>query len=170
MSGLIIEFVGENPKLITAILALMVSTLGVSLTLSIRRKNFYEKLEADSLNQIEQNHKDIDRILNKTVVVGAGESVSLQDIVDGIARDIDFSHFGHQLQSLARYFSEYCANLDKYNSNIMLRKKVCMRFQEHGRYARRLLALFEKAGYSDIGIDFSIDHLCTAGIVERDSE
>ena len=170
MSGFIFEFLGDNPKLIAAILALMVSTYGVSLTLSIRRKNFYEKLEADSLSQIEQNHKDIERILNKTVVVSAGETVSLQDIVDGIARDIDFSHFGHQLQSLARYFSEYCANLDKYNSNIMLRKKVCMRFQEHGRYARRLQTLFEKAGYSDIGVEFSKLHLRQAGIVERDSE
>ena len=170
MSGFIIEFVGENPKLITAILALMVSTLGVSLTLSIRRNNFYEKVEADSLNQIEQNHKDIDRVLNKTVVVGAGKTVSLQDVVDGITRNIDFRHFDHQLQSLARYFSEYCANLDKYSSNIMFRKKVCMRFQEHGRYARRLKTLFEKAGYSDIGFEFSKLHLRQAGIIEREIE
>ncbi len=65
---------------------------------------------------------------------------------------------------LSPYFAEYCANLDKYNSNIMPRKKVCMFYQEHGRRARRLLELFKKNNYDDISLGFAKLHLRQADI------
>ncbi len=53
---------------VLGILALLVSTLGVRKTLIVKRVNvenrFYDKLEADSVYQLSQNVKDIERILN----------------------------------------------------------------------------------------------------------
>lgn len=172
MNEFILEFVRENPMLVVGLLALSVGTLSASVAIRVRKVNaenrFYDKLESDSLNQIEKNYKDIERILGNKVEMGAGKNSTLLDIMDGVEKDRDFKKFEQSLQSLARYFSEYCANLDKYNSNIMHRKQVCMIFQEHGRRARRIFKLFEVAGYSDIGIEFSKIHLQQAGIIGGD--
>ena len=172
MIEFILEFVRGNPMLVVGLLALSVGTLSASIALSVRKANaenrFYDKLESDSLNQIDKNYKDIERILSNKVEIGPGKNSTLLDIMDGVEKDHDFKKFRQVLQGLARYFSEYCANLDKYNSNIMHRKQVCMVFQEHGRRARRILKLFEVAGYSDIGIEFSKIHLQQAGIAGDD--
>ena len=169
MIEFILEFVRQNPMLVVGLLALYVGTHSASVAIRVRKANtenrFYDKLESDSLNQIEKNYKDIERVLGNKVDMGQGKNSTLLDILDGLENDPDLKKFAQTLQILARYFSEYCANLDKYNSNVMHHKQACMVFQEHGRRARRILKLFEVAGYSDIGIEFSRIHLQQAGII-----
>jgi len=170
VSEFVIEFIQENPKLILAMLALLVSTLGVSIALKVRKTNaenrFYDKLEADSLYQINQNVRDIERILDAPIYAedNLNDKITLNAILDE-PRDItSIPGIDSALGRLSRYYAEYCANLDKYNSNIMPRKKVCMVYQEHGKRARRLLELFENNNYEDISLSFAKLHLSQAEI------
>jgi hypothetical protein len=170
MSEFIFEFIQANPRLILAMLALLISTLGVGITLKVRKTNaenrFYDKLEADSLYQIDQNVKDIERILNDPIYDGdnLNKNTTLNAILDEAHNMDAVSGIDAALGKLSCYFAEYCANLDKYNSNIMPRKMVCMVYQEHGRRARRLLELFEKSKYKDISLEFAKLHLSQADI------
>ena len=169
MSEFLLEFVRQYPMLVLGILALLVSTLGVSTALIVRRVNadnrFYDKLEADSLSQINQNVKDIERILSAPFKLENGtDDLSLNDILDSRKLDYRDANVNSKLSMLSPYFAEYCANLDKYNSNIIPRKQVCMVYQEHGKRARRILELFERNQYGDISFEFAKLHLKQANI------
>jgi len=169
MSEFVIEFIQTNPKLILSMFALLVSTFGVSIALKVKKNNtdncFYDKLEADSLYQIDQNVKDIERVLNAPIeIANNSDKTTLNIILDEGENARVTSGIDSELGKLSRYFVEYCANLDKYNSNIMPRKKICFVYQEHGKRARRLVKLFEINKYDDISLGFAKLHLSQAEI------
>jgi len=165
----LIEFVTNNPELVVSLLVLLVTTLGIVVTtraIKINRDNrFYDKFEADSLFQIEQNLKDIERILKSPI--HCDTSLTLYDILDHNDMPESISMINSSIVRLSPYFAEYCSNLDKYNANVLSRKKICFTFQEHSKKARAILTMFEKCKYEDISLSFAKIHLISAGIINK---
>lgn len=143
-----------------------------SLALAVKRINesnrFYDKLEADSTYQISENIKNIERIL----AGASGEKssdrtkIKLRDALDEYPNIPALIVGEAELESLSKHFADMCANLDKYNENIIKRKGFCMKFQEYGNYARRLMSLFEKSGFNNICLGFAQLHLQQAGVIQ----
>ena len=166
MFDFIVTFVRDNPELIIGLLALLVSVLSYGLTKMTQTKSFYEGLEKDSLFQLGENLKDIDRILTKPFDVNGG--MALQDILDEGKVSVNSQLITQQLEILSPYFAGYCANLDKYSDNIIPRKTFCFNSQEHGNKARKIYTLFNRFDYKDISLGFAELHLKSAGILESD--
>lgn len=158
------------------IFALLVSTFAASLAVTVRKINetnrFYDKLEADSVYQISENIRNIDRILAGTTAEKSQDrsKITLRDAMDEYP-NIPVLVVGEaELEKLSKYFADMCANLDKYNDNIIRRKGFCMRYQEYGNYARKILGLFEKTGFNNISLEFAKLHLKQAGVpIEKGS-
>lgn len=163
------SFVRDNPEITIGLAGLLFAALGIMLTVNTVSRNrinrFYDKLEADSLCQINENLKNIERILRKTIK--GNDNLTLYDILDRTESSEDIYTSSRSFESLSPYFAEYCANLDKYNSNIIPRKKICFNFQEHGKKARAILSMFQKYDYEDISLGFAKLHLKSAGIIEN---
>ena len=169
MFDFIVSFVRENPELIVGLLALLISVLGYGLARVAQTKKFYEGLEKDSLYQLSENLKDIDRILLKPL--GTEGNITLQDILDEGTIDEGTQLVTRQLEVLSPYFAGYCANLDKYSDNILSRKKFCFNFQEHSNKARRIYDLFKRFKrfeHKDISLSFAELHLKSADILASD--
>ncbi|PKO35660.1 MAG: hypothetical protein CVU34_00035 [Betaproteobacteria bacterium HGW-Betaproteobacteria-7] len=160
------SYVSQYPTVAIGVVGLFIALNSLMIARWQRDRIFYENLEKSSTFQIAENLKDIERILNKKI--GANDRYSLQDILDGNIRPDINQDIENQLSILARYFSEFAANLEKYSANIMIRKKVCFNFQEYGKKARKYYRLFKKYNFEDIGIEFSIGHLKSAGILMDD--
>jgi len=154
----ILEFIRNDPKLVLMIFALLVTTFSASLAVAIKKINAnnrgLDKLEADSLYQISENLKNIERILSATKVrvVGKTENISLREVMDAYPDIPDMAAAEQDLDRLSRHFSDFCGNINKYSDNIIQRKGFCMRFQEFGNIARRILAIFKKCGYENISL------------------
>ncbi len=131
-----------------------------------QRNKFYDDLEKTSIFQINENLRDIERILNKEID-GESHGFKLQDILDGTVKPEPSVNIREQLATLSPYFAGYCANLDKYSSNIMPRKQVCFNFQEYGNKARRILSLFKAYNYQDPSLGFAKLHLKSAKIMNK---
>lgn len=159
-------YVSQNPTVAIGLVGVLIALNSLMIARWQRDRAFYENLEKSSTFQIAENLKDIERALNKNIDSDA--AYSLQDILDGTIRPDLNQAIEKQLSILSRYFSEFSANLEKYSDNIMRRKKFCFNFQEYGKKARKYYALFKRYGYKDIGIEFSIGHLRSAGILESD--
>ena len=161
-------FVKENPELVIALIGLMLAAISVGVAKRSHRisqeNRFYDDLEKTSIYQIDENLKDIERIFNKKINDEI-HSFQLQDILDGTIKADPSLNIHEQLAILSPYFANYCANLDKYFSNIMPRKKVCFNFQEYGNKARRILSLFKECNYRDVSLDFSKLHLQSTKII-----
>ena len=160
------NYVSHNPTVALAFVAVFIALNSLMLARWQRDRAFYENLERTSIFQITENLNDIDRILGQNI--GIDTDYSLQNILDGKIKTPKTPELEKQLSVLARYFSEFAGNLDKYSSNIISRKKVCFNFQEYGNKARKYYRLFKHYGYKDIGIEFSILHLKSAGILPED--
>ena len=160
------SFVRDNPEITIGLVGLLLAALGIIITLNALSRNrtnrFYDKLEKDSLYQIDESLKSIERILRKAIQ--GDDSLTLYDILDQSALPEDIRSC-KVFESLSPYFAEYCGNLDKYNSNIMPRKKICFTFQEHGKKARAIHELFKKCNYTDISLGFAELHLKSADII-----
>ena len=169
----ILEFIQSDPKLVLMIFALLVSTFVASLTVVIKKINannrFLDKLEADSLYQINENLKNIERIIAGTKVrpLGKNEEISLHDAIDAYPNIPEMRADEQDLDKLSRYFADFCGNLDKYNDNIIQRKGFCMRFQEYGNIARRILTVFQKCRYENISLGFAKLHLERSNIISK---
>ena len=159
-------YVSQNPSVAIGLVGLFIALNSLMIARWQRDRAFYENLEKNSAFQISENLKDIDRVLNQKI--GSDKSYSLQDILDGTIRPDLNPEIKKQLSILARYFSEFAANLDKYSDNIMRRKKVCFNFQEYGKKARKYYRLFKYYKYKDIGIEYSIIRLKSAEILQDD--
>lgn len=172
MLEFILEFIRSDPKLVLMIFALLVSTFAASLAVTVRKINetnrFYDKLEADSVYQISENINNIDRILAGTTAKESSDhsEITLRDALDEYPNIPALIVGVAELEKLSKHFAGMCANLDKYNDNIIRRKGFCMRYQEYGNYARRILSLFEKACFNNISLGFAKLHLKQAGITE----
>lgn len=160
------SYVSQNPTVAIGFVAVFVSLNSLMIARWQKNRAYYENIEKHSNFQIAENLKDIERVLNQSI--GTDVQYSLQSILDGSSQPLPNQEIEKQLSILARYFSEFCANLDKYSDNIMKRKKVCFNFQEYGNKARKYYRLFKKYNYRDIGIEFSIIHLKSAGIIPED--
>lgn len=156
-------YVSQNPTVAIGLVGVFIALNSLMIARWQRDRAFYENLEKSSAFQISENLRDIERVLNHKI--NTNPSFSLQDILDGTITPAINQEIEKQLSILARYFSEFSANLDKYSENIMRRKKVCFNFQEYGKKARKYFKLFEYYKYKDIGIEFSILHLKSAGIL-----
>ena len=160
MLEFITEFIRSDPKFVLAIFALLITTFSASLTLTVRKINennrFLDKLEADSNYQISENLKNIERILSETIAEIPGRPIpfALRKALDEYPNIPNINVSSDDLDRLSKPFAEMCANLDKYKYNVIRRKGFCMKFQEHGNYARRLLSLFEKAGFESFTVGF----------------
>ena len=172
MLEFILEFIRNDPKLVLMIFALLISTFAASLTVAVKKINetnrFYDKLEADSVYQIGENIKNIERIL--AGVEGEkssdGRKLTLRDALDDYPNIPALIVNASELEKLSKPFADMCANLDKYNDNVIQRKGFCMKFQEYGNYARRILSLFEKTGFNNISLGFAQLHLKQARVVQ----
>ena len=172
MAEFILEFIRNDPKIVLMIFALLVTTFGVSLAVTVRKINasnrFLNKLEADSLYQIDENLGNVERLLAKVTAtkVGSNNKIILRDAIDEYPSIPDLNVNEVELEKLSKHFADLCANLDKYNDNVMARKGFCMRYQELGNFARRMLSLFEKSKFSNISLEFGKLHLKQAGIIQ----
>ena len=160
------EYVSQNPTVAIGLVGVFIALNSLMIARWQRDRAFYESLEKTSTFQISENLKNIDRVLNQKI--GISPSYSLQDILDGTITPAINQEIEKQLSIFAHYFSEFSANLEKYSENIMRRKKVCFNFQEYGKKARKYIRLFKHYEYKDIGIEFSIGHLKSAGILSDD--
>lgn len=156
-------YVSQNPTVAIGLVGIFIALNSLMIARWQKHRTFYENLEKSSTFQISENLKDIDRVLNQKI--GTDASYSLQDILDGMTTPTINQEIENQLSILARYFSEFSANLEKYADNIMKRKRICFNFQEYGKKARKYIKLFKHYKYKDIGIEFSIGHLKSAGIL-----
>ena len=159
-------YVSENPMVAIGLIGVFIALNSLILARWQRDRVSDEGLERSSTFQLAENLKDVERILNQGI--GANKQYSLQDILDGNIKPDSNIELEKQLSILAPYFSEFSANLDKYASNIIRRKKVCFIFQEYGKKARKYYRLFAYYKYKDIGIEFSTLHLKSAGILAED--
>ena len=172
MLEFILEFIRSDPKLVLIIFALLVSTFTASLAVTVRKINeinrFYDKLEADSVYQIGENIKNIERILAGTTgeKLSDRSKIALRDVMDDYPNIPVIIVSGNELEKLSKHFADMCANLDKYNDNVVKRKGFCIKFQEYGNYARRVMSLFEKTGFNNINLGFAQLHLKQAGVVQ----
>jgi len=168
----ILEFIRSDPKLVLMIFALLISTFAASLALTVKKINetnrFYDKLEADSVYQISENIKNIERILTGTTGEKSSDNsrVTLRDAMDDYPNIPALIVSADELEKLSKHFADMCANLDKYNDNVINRKGFCMKLQEYRNYARRILSLFEKTGFNNISLGFAQLHLKRAGVVQ----
>lgn len=170
MLDFFVIFVRENPELVIALMGLMLAAISIGIAKRSHRisqeNKFYDDLEKTSIFQIDENLKDIERILNKEIN-SESHSFKLQDILDGTVKAEPSVNIHEQLATLSPYFANYCANLDKYSSNIMPRKQICFNFQEYGNKARRILSLFKEYNYQDISLGFAKLHLQSTKIINE---
>lgn len=172
MLAFILEFIRSDPKLVLMIFALLISTFAAGLAVAVKKINetnrFYDKLESDSVYQIGENIKNIERILSGTTGEKSSDrsKITLRDAIDDYPNISALIVSRAELEKLSKHFADMCANLDKYNDNVIKRKGFCMKFQEYGNYARRILSLFEKSGFNNISLGFARLHLKQAGVVQ----
>ena len=161
------SFVRDNPESTIGLIGLLLTALGVIIPLNIASRNrvnrFHDNLEKGSLYQIDENFKNIERVLGKTIQ--GDDSLTLNDILDHSTPPEDINGSCKVFESLSPYFAEYCANLEKYNSNIMPRKQICFTFQEHSNKARAILDMFKKCNYTDVSLGLAELHLKSADII-----
>lgn len=171
MLEFILDFIRSDPKLVLMIFALLISTFAASLAVTVKKINetnrFYDKLETDSIYQISENIKNIERILARTTGEKSSDrtEIKLRDALDEYPNIPALTANKTELENLSKHFADMCANLDKYNENIIKRKGFCMKFQEYGNYARRVMSLFEKSGFNNICLEFAQLHLQQAGVI-----
>jgi hypothetical protein len=172
LNDFLIEFIGQKPELILTILALLIGTLGVSTAIFAKqisiKNRLNDKLEADSAYQLNQNRKDIERILSEPLghLKKSEEKISLHEFMDGKTKITNIKVNNGNLEKLSKYFSEYCGNLNKYFENIIPTKKVCFVFQEHCSRAKQIEKMFDNANYSDIPLEFAKLHLKNIDLYE----
>lgn len=172
MLEFILDFIRSDPKLVLMIFALLISTFAASLAVTVKKINetnrFYDKTEADSAYQIGENIKNIERVLSR--VTGEKSSdrskITLRDALDEYPNIPVLTVSTNELENLSKHFADMCANLDKYNDNIIKRKGFCMKFQEYGNYAKRVMSLFEKSGFNNVCLGFAQLHLKQAGVIQ----
>ena len=170
MVDFFVKFIQSNPELVLASVTSLLALWGVSFArrsfTTYRENRFYDNLEADSLYQIEENLKEIQKVLEEPIEGGDGNGLAttLYKLMGHSGNIQNKEGLNKALAGLSPPFAKFCANLDKYNSNIMKRKEVCMKFQEYGNKARAYFTLFERAGYDDIPLSFAKLHLNQANI------
>lgn len=120
-------YISENPMVAIGLVGVFIALNSLMLARWQRHRVFNEEIERSSNFQISENLKDIERVLNQEI--GAAKLYSLQDILDGNAKPDCNAELEKQLSILAPYFSEFAANLDKYSSNVMRRKKPVLIFK-----------------------------------------
>jgi hypothetical protein len=162
----LIHLIENNPGNTLAVLGVLLTAVSLLITLIIHREsndnNFYDRLENDSLYQINESYKNIDRILTQALFMES--ELTLFDLED-IKTQAQSNDMGKILIQLAPYFAEYCSHLDKYSNNILPQKKVCFTFQEHSKKARALLSIFQENDYDDVSLLIAIHHLKSAKII-----
>lgn len=170
MVDFLVDFIRLNPKLVLAAVGVLVALLGLSVaktSLKTNRENrHYDKLEADSLYQIEENLKEIQKVLEEPIEGGDGHGLesSLNKLLTSPIEINNKEGLNKALSKLSQPFARFCANLEKYHDNIMPRKGICMIFQEYENKARSYLRLFEHSNYDDVALGFAKLHLQQADI------
>lgn len=124
------SYVSDNPTFALGVVAVFIALNSLVLARRQRDRVRFENLEKESVFQISENLKDIERILSQNIGVGA--DYSLQNILDGKIKPQKTPELERQLSVLARYFSEFPAILTSTTLISIQGKNLVLTFRSMG--------------------------------------